>query len=82
MRTPRPDLTPDQIDEAERIYQTLRQASDDEQWQMAQLLASKPDGQLLGPTEFQVRDLTHKIGAKAIQAALDERKKGGTLGPA
>ena len=48
MRTPRPDLTSEQLDEAERIYQTLRQASDDEHWQMAQLLASKPDSQLLG----------------------------------
>lgn len=82
MHTPRPDLTPEQRDEAERIYQTLRQTSDDEHWQMAQLLASKPDSQLLGPTEFQIRDLAHKIGAKAIQAALDERKKGGISGPA
>lgn len=82
MRTPRPGLSSTQIDEAERIYQTLRQASDDEHWQIAQLLASKSDAQLLGPTEFQVRDLTHKIGAKAIQAALDERKKGDTSGPA
>lgn len=28
----------------------------------------------------QFRDLTHKIGAKAIAAALDGRKKGGYLG--
>jgi len=82
MRSPRPGLTPAQIDEAQRIYQTLRQATDDEHWQMAQLLASKSDSQIFGPTEFQVRDLTHKIGAKAIQTVLDERKKGGTSGPA
>ena len=82
MRIARPDLTREQLDEAERIYQTLRQASDDEHWQMAQLLASKPDSQLLGATEFAVRDLVHEIGAKAIQTALDGRKKGGTKGRA
>ena len=82
MRTPRPDLSPEQLAEAERIFETIRQASEDEQWQMAQLLASKPDGQIFGATEYQVRDLTHKIGAKAIEAAVDLRKKGGTAGRA
>ena len=43
---------------------------------LAELLASKPDDQLLGQTEFEVRDRVHGIGAKAIEAALDERKKG------
>ncbi len=82
MRTARPDLSPEQILEAERIFQAMRQAAEDEQWQIAQLLASKPDGQILGATEYQVRDLTHKIGAKAIETALIGRKKGATLGPA
>jgi hypothetical protein len=78
MRTPDPSLTPDQAAEAEQIFQVLREASEDEQWRIAQLLASKSDHQLLGETEYQVRDLVHRIGAKALQAALDGRKKGGT----
>jgi hypothetical protein len=82
MRTTDLDLTPEQVADAERIYQTLRQASEDEHWRLAQLLASKPDAQLLGATEFEVRDIVHGIGAKAIQAALDGRKKGGTKGRA
>jgi len=45
------------------------------------LLASKPDHQLLGRTEFKVRDLILGLGARAFQAALDERKKGGTEDP-
>jgi len=49
---------------------------------IAELLASKADHQVLGRAEFQVRDLVPALGAKAIQAALDERKKGGTAGPA
>jgi len=44
---------------------------------IAELLASKPDHQILGKTEFEVRDRVHKIGAKAIETALNERKKRG-----
>lgn len=82
MRTPRADLTTEQVAEAERIFQALHQAAEDEHWRIAQLLASKPDAQLLGATEFEVRDLVHEAGARAIQAALDGRKKGDTRGPA
>jgi hypothetical protein len=49
---------------------------------MAQLLASRRDEQLFGPTEYEVRDLVHRTGTTAIQAALDGRKKGGTRGRA
>jgi hypothetical protein len=76
------DLTPEQVDLAERIYQTLRQATDSDLRGLAELLASKPDQQLLGQTEFEVRDRVHTIGAKAFETALEERKKGGTKGPA
>lgn len=82
MRTSRSDLNPEQAAEAERIFQALHHASEDEHWRIAQLLASKPDDQLLGATEFEVRDLVHQIGAKAIQTALEGRKKGDTKAPA
>jgi hypothetical protein len=82
MRTTRTDLTPEQALEAERIFEALRLAAEDDQWQIAQLLASKPDGQIFGATEYQVRDLTHRVGAKAIEAALEGRKRGGTSAPA
>ena len=82
MRTPDPGLTPEQVAEAERIYRVLREATEDDHWRMAQLLAGKRDDQLFGQTEHEVRDRVHKTGAKAIQAALDGRKKGGTGGRA
>ena len=75
-------LTAEQAELAERIYQTLRQAADADLRDLAELLASKPDRQLLGQTEFEVRDRVHKIGAKALETALEERKKGGTKAPA
>jgi hypothetical protein len=37
---------------------------------------------LLGATEFEVRDRVHKIGAKAIEIAVNGRKKGGIRGRA
>jgi len=82
MRIPDADLTPEQIADAERIYQTLHLASEEEHWRIAQFLATRRDDQLLGRAEFEVRDLVHETGAKAIQAALDGRKKGGTTAPA
>jgi len=70
-------LTPEQEAEAQRIERVVLEASKADIRAMARLLASKPDRQLLGPTEFEVRDLCHKIGATAVETALLERKKGG-----
>ena len=75
MRTPNPNLSPEQLAEAEQIFQAFRDACEDEQWRIARLLASKPDHELLGQTEYQVRDMVHRIGATAIQTALQGRKK-------
>lgn len=82
MYTPDPELTPEQNADAERIYLALREATEDEHRRIARLLARKGDAQLLGQTEYEVRDLVHKTGAEAIQAALDGRKKGGIRGRA
>ena len=71
-------LTPEQEVEAQRLFELMRQAFLDEAQQLARLLASKGDGQFLGQTEFQVRDAVHRLGAKALETALNERKKGGT----
>jgi hypothetical protein len=75
-------LTPEQLEHAERIYQALRQATDADLRDVATLLASKPDSQLLGPAEFEVRDRVHAIGARAIEIAVNERKRGATAAPA
>jgi hypothetical protein len=75
-------LTPEQVAAADRILHSLRQAVESDLRSLAELLASKPDGQLLGQTEFDVRDRVLKIGAKALETALNERKKGGTKAPA
>jgi hypothetical protein len=76
------DLTPEQRAEANRLYEHLRKTTDADLRALAELLASKADRDVLGKTEFEVRDRVHQIGAKAIEGALAGRKKGGTRGAA
>lgn len=78
----RQQLNAEQEAEAQRIEAALLKATREDIRAMARLLASKPDRRLFGQTEFQIRDLCHQIGAKAVETALEERKKGGTKGPA
>jgi hypothetical protein len=75
-------LPPEQHEEAERIYQVLKGRIDADLRQLAALLASKADREIFGATEFEVRERVHRIGAEAIQTALEERKKRGTKVPA
>jgi hypothetical protein len=75
-------MTPDQVAEAQRTFEVMKKAAEEELWRMACLMARKPDAQLLGRTEFEVRDHLHRIGAKAIETAVNGRKKGGTKGAA
>lgn len=66
--------------ESERIYQLLRGAFDTEARRLAELLASKPNRELLGQTEYEVRDRVHSLGALALETALNERSKKGVRG--
>jgi hypothetical protein len=46
---------------------------------MAKVLAGKDDSQLLGKTEYQLRDRVHELGARALEVAVDERQKKGRI---
>ena len=70
-------LTPEQEAQAQRLFELLQQPFLEEARRLARLLAAKPDSQMLGKTEFEIRDAVHRLGAKALETALDERKKGG-----
>ena len=72
------DLDPDRERVAQDIYRRLKDSFDQEALALARLLAAKDDRDLLGATEFAVRDRVHRLGAEALEAALAERKKGGT----
>ena len=71
-------LTPEQEAEAQRLFKAIQQTVLDEARQMARLLASTDDRHLLGPTEFDLRDRAHRLAARALETALEGRKKGGT----
>lgn len=69
-------------EDIQRLARELQEATAREFTQMVRLLRSKPDGQVLGQTEFEIRDLAHKIAAKVIQTELNDRQKGATKAPA
>ena len=78
MRTlPVIELTPEQADEAERIEDILSAKAQATVRYLAQLMASKANGQLVGATEFLMRDAVHRLGAEGIDIALHDRKKRG-----
>jgi hypothetical protein len=75
-------LTDEQRAEADRIEQRLLELARGDLRELAELLASKPDAELLGGTEYEVRDRVHRLGARAVEVALAGREKGGIAGRA
>lgn len=80
-RTPQPTLTPEQQAEADRIFAALQQTAVTDLRELANLLATKDDSNTFGATEYTVRDTVLRIGAKALESALEGRKRGGTTVP-
>ena len=76
------ELTPEQEETAQRIADVMKAGFAVEVERIARLLASRKNRELLGATEFEIREAMHRVGARGIDAALEERKKGGTKGPA
>jgi dissimilatory sulfite reductase (desulfoviridin) alpha/beta subunit len=74
-------LTPEQEACAQELAQAIRAAAEDEILQIARTLAATDDRHLFGSTEFRIRDLVHRIGAKAYAAHL-AGKKTATKAPA
>lgn len=76
-----PVLTPEQEADAQRLATVILEKTKEETLRIARLLVRKRDSELLGTTEFEVRDRVHAIGALALETALNERKKGATKVP-
>ena len=69
-----PQLSAEQETEARALADAITQASSDDILALARLLVSKPTEQAFGQTEFQVRDLVHRLGAKALDLHLAGKK--------
>ena len=67
-------LTAEQKREAKALEEKIRGAIEREVASLARLLASRGDKDLFGKTEFEVRDLVLRIGAKAYEERLREKK--------
>jgi len=76
------ELTADQEAEAKRLAEIISAKAQEEVLALARLLVSKAPADMLGATEFEVRERVHSLGAYAVQTALNERKKRGTQGRA
>jgi hypothetical protein len=70
----RPALSPEQEAQAQQLAQALREAADEELLAIARTLVGTEDSTLFGDTEFALRDLVHRIGAKAYQTFLAQKK--------
>jgi hypothetical protein len=68
------ELTAEQEAKAQALAPILREAMAVDILQMARLLASKDERHTFGATELQLRDLLHQAGAKALEAALRQKK--------
>jgi hypothetical protein len=60
--------------QAQELVARLRPRADEELLALARLLISKEDKDIFGETEFQARDIVHRIGAQAFEAHLTEKK--------
>lgn len=75
------DLTMEEELEAQRIADIVVARARVEAIQIGRLLATRKNSELFGETEFTIRDAVHRVGASALETALEERKKRGTKEP-
>jgi uncharacterized protein (DUF305 family) len=73
-------LSAEKAAEVRALTQAIREATDSEIEELARNLATTDDQHLFGANEFKLRDLAHKIAAKALEQHL-ARKKTATKAP-
>jgi hypothetical protein len=71
-------MTPEEIAEVQRMHDVILTAMDREIWQLAQFMVTRRDDQLFGAAEFTLREKALRMGAQALEATVNDRKKGGT----
>jgi hypothetical protein len=71
-------MAPEELAEVQRIHDVVLKALDKDIWQLAQFMATRRDDQLFGETEFTLREKALRMGAQALQATVNDRKKRAT----
>lgn len=59
------------------LFDRLGPIFEQERLRMAKALAAKPDSELFGKNEFEMRERVHELGAKVLEEAANERQKKG-----
>jgi hypothetical protein len=67
-------LTPEQEAQAQQLLADLKALTEPELLQIARTLVAPPDGSPFGQAEFDLRDVAHRLVAKALQHALGQKK--------
>ena len=67
-------LTVEQEEEAQRLAQRIQDEARPDILALARLLVSKRQSENFGETEFQARDVIHRVAAKAFEIHLAEKK--------
>ncbi len=78
---PSPPLPAEKVSAAQALADAIRTATAAEIDELARTLVATDDSHPFGVTEFKVRELAHKIAAKALEQQL-ARKKTATTAPA
>lgn len=72
--TPPVRLSTEQEAEAVALAQRIRELTEEEFLQIARVLVSKSEREIFGDTEFQIRDILIRAGAKAFEEHLRQKK--------
>jgi hypothetical protein len=67
-------LTVEQEAEAQRLAERIQEVAREDILELARLLVSKRESEIFGETEFQAREVVHRVGAKAFEVHLAEKK--------
>jgi hypothetical protein len=68
------ELTAEQEAQAQGLAARITEDIAADVLRIARLLVSKDTRHTFGQTEFQLRDLIHRAGAKALEASLSQKK--------
>jgi len=64
--------------ETERVLGLVMKSIEGDLREVARAIVCKHDNELLGPGEFDLRDRVLKAACHVLEAAINDRKKGGT----
>lgn len=68
------ELTAEQEAQVEELTTLISEAIAADVRRIARLLVSKDTRHTFGATEFELRDIVHRVGAKALEASLAQKK--------